>query len=292
MRTFILLSLLLYGFALRAQETDTLATDDSSRVHRNNQRKDRRFSTGLEAGGGMSYRRVNAERYPELVNCRSHHEQPVASANLALRFRYALSNHFELVSGVSCYQTGFNFTEEKQLSDTLDQEFVLGCEIGFIKDPRAGLVGAGFYDPRYLYMISGLHPDHGTMHVELRYNYLELPLLLKAQIGKKRTRGFIAAGGDVNYLAGVTQRMYFTNEITTFGTFETYRVHSMYRRWNFGVQAAMGVEQMITESLSVGLQASGKYQLRSIIRYDDYRENHFAGWVSAGLYYHFGKSAA
>lgn len=292
MRNALLIPALLCTLLAAAQADSTLPAPDSVRIPK---WEERNFSVGAECGMGIALYRLNTT-HTALAECRKHHDEPMLSGLFALKVRYRLNDRLELMSGLSYYETGFSFSEEKQLSDTLGQEFVLGCEIGNIVDPKNGYTGIGFFDSRYATIIYGLHPGHGTMHVKLKYNYIDVPLLLKVQLGKKQTRCYVAGGAGVNYLVGVTERIFFSTESEEFGQWVLTDVPAMYRRWNFSAQAAFGVEQLMSDRLSSGFQVSGKYHLQSIFGssagfQDSYKENHFAFWIEAGVYYRLGKSA-
>lgn len=292
MRNYFLLCTLFIALTISAQKNDSVDSDTIIPGH-SFQLGKHKWTLGFEFEGTITYRRLKDSKHKELVDCRNEHDKPTTGIQCGLMVRREISKNLELVSGISFFQTGFEFSEGKKLSDTLDMEFMIGCEIGFIVDPQYGYVGSGFWDPRYSYIVYGLHPDTATLNIKLEHNYIEVPLLLKGNFGKRRTRGCFAMGGGVNYMVGMKQSVTLTNDEGYSNHYVTTEMPDYYRRWNYSVLTAIGIESKVRENLSAGFHLSGRYQLRSIFGheyYADYKENHFNFSVGAGIYYHFGKS--
>jgi hypothetical protein len=293
MRKLFLLGAVLFTDVLPAQNADTTVAD-SLNPELSFQLDQRKWSVGFEYEGTVFYRHLRCDAEQELVGCRNMHEELNTGINVAFSLRYELNNSIELVTGISFFETGFKFSEPKNLSDTLDMEFMIGCEVHDIVDPERGFVGIGFYDPRYSYQVYGLHPKSVTMYVDLEYHYAEVPLLLKVNMGKKRTRGFISAGVGVNYLTSCKLMINLNNNRDYGDQYTTYELFSFYQRLNYSVLIALGVESKLIRNFSVGFHLGGRYQLRSLFTKDfneEYKEHHYNISGGAQVTYHFPKSS-
>jgi hypothetical protein len=265
--------------------TDTL---DPSLSFRHDERK---WTLGFDFEGALAYRRVSSPTYKELAECRSHHDKPITTINVGLTARYELNRTLELVSGITWFQTGFSFSEDKQLRDSLSPEFLVGCDVYAALDPGHGFVREGFFDPRYVYIVTGPHPKKATLEMKVTYDFLEVPLMLKVNIGHNRTRAFISGGAAIDYLYAMSHTIVLTDHVNYSGRYGTNDIADYYRRWNCSALLSAGVESKLHKNLSVGFHLNGRYQVRSIFGdefYRNYKEHHFSIAVGGGFYYHFG----
>lgn len=292
MRKLLLLCTILSAYELRAQVADTTIADTLN-PELSFLLDQRKWSLGFEYEATVFYRHLRSETEQELVGCRTMHEEFNTGINFAISLRYELNDHLELVTGISFFETGFKFSEPKNLSDTLDLEFMIGCEVHDVVDPERGFVGIGFYDPRYSYQVYGLHPKSVTMYVDLEYRYAEVPLLLKVNMGKGRTRGFLSAGVGVNYLTSCKLMINLNNNRDYGDQYITNEVFSFYQRLNYSALITLGVESKLLRNLSVGFHIGGRYQLRSLFTKEfneEYKEHHYNISGGAQITYHFPKS--
>jgi hypothetical protein len=261
-----LLLILLYACTLSvcAQESDSIPNDtlnpDLTFVSDTS-----KWSFTFNYGMGPGFYRLQTQEYSALKECRAHHDRFENGVNFGVNVNYELSDRFELVSGFSFFQTGFSSTESMQLSDTLDMEFVLGCEIGFITDPKYGYIGNGFWDYRYAYVINGLHPAKADLFVQLHYSYFQVPLMLKTNFGKKRSRVFFAFGAGMNHMMKVKHKIVVSDNLYYIMMYVNDQHQPYYRRWNVSVLGTIGAEHKMTKQFSIGLNVAGTYQYLAVL---------------------------
>lgn len=295
MKQLLLLSFLFAAFTLSAQDSippDTLEQHKAVKKQWRYSDDTNRWSVGLSGGMGYAFRILESRRYAELLACRAACESAIYTPAAGVNVIYKLHKNLDVISGISYFQTGFDLSEERQLNDTLEFEFIVACDVDRIVDPERGYIGAGFCDPRYGYGISGLHPDQGTLKINMRYHYLDIPLLLRANVGQKRFRAFVLAGASYNVLFRYYQRIAVENNGVEFSIYEPDpepHYYAIHRRFNLSALAGAGMSYRINRSLSLGVQAMGRYQLLSVFRkeWKDYNERHYRLGADVSLEYFF-----
>ncbi|HTF05362.1 MAG TPA: outer membrane beta-barrel protein [Bacteroidia bacterium] len=299
MKQALLPFLVFFGFTLSAQDTlpaDTLQ-EETKHKHKNTHysNDEHRLSVGLNLSVGYSFRKIESRKYSELIHCREEHETGILTPNAGLSVAYRLNKNFQLVSGISYFQTGFDFSEDVQLSDTLENEFLIGCEVYNVVDPKIGYVQNNFYDPRFAYYISGYHPSQGTLNIKVRYHYLDVPLMVRFNMGQKRFRAYVAAGASANFMVSYDETIKVKNEGTTFSSYrdEDKGLFFVFNRWNFSALGCAGVSYRVNQSFSIGAEFSGRYQLRNIFtkesqgNADWYVEHHYSATAGVSVWYYW-----
>jgi len=300
MKQVLLLILVCFGFTLSAQDTIPADTSQEETKHKHKDHahysnEEHRLSLGLNVSPGYSFRKIESRKYSELIHCREEHETAIYTLNGGLSVGYRLNKYFELVSGISYFQTGFDFSEDVQLSDTLENEFLIGCEVYYVVDPEIGFVGAGFFDRRFVYYISGYHPAQGTLNIKIRYHYLDVPVILRFGVGQKRLRGYLTTGISANFMIRNDLSITVDNNGNTFSSYQAdgknlYFLFSS--RWNFSALAGAGVSYRLSELFSIGAEFSARYQLRDLFSKEwrphpnVYQERHYSATAGVSVWYH------
>ena len=299
MKQALPLILVCFGFTLSAQDTIPADTsqEETKRKHKNHahySNDKHRLSLGLNVSPGYSFRKIESRKYSELIHCREEHETAIYTLNGGLSVGYRLNKYFELVSGISYFQTGFDFSEDVQLSDTLENEFLIGCNVYDAVHPWMGYIKYGFHDPRYRYYISGYHPSQGTLNIKVRYHYLDVPLMVRFNMGQKRFRAYITVGASGNFMVSYDETITVENEGNIFSSYksEDKYLYSISNRWNFSALAGAGMSYRVNQSFSIGAEFSARYQLRNLftkewVRYPSwYVEHHYSATAGVSVWYH------
>lgn len=300
MKHLFTLLLILSGSFLFAQadstEIDTTISDNQNTEFE----KAKRVFVEVGYGYGMCHYKVIGDTYPALIACRSEHETPINVPMSDLRVGYQIKEWWSLGAGIQYFQTGFDFSEEKTLSDTLPMEFVIGCEVYNVVDPEFGYVYNGFFDPRFASGILGYHPDEATLNNKPRYHYLGLPIKteLSGYLNFLRFRSlgvFINAGLTPNYMIKQNYYQSYENASWTYVLQDSTGVPSSYiRRWNMSAEFGLGVKFISVKRFEARVEYHNQYQLFYLFdqkRYtkEDYQERHSISMVNISLRYYLGK---
>lgn len=301
MKHLFTLLLILSGNFLFAQtdsaEIDT-AMSDNQRVEF---AKAKHLFIQIGYGYGRCHYNVIGNRYPELVACRSEHETPINVPMSDLRVGYQIKEWWSLSVGIQYFQTGFDFSEEKALSDTLPMEFVIGCEVYDVVDPEHGYVYNGFYDPRYASGILGYHPDDATLRIKPRYHYLGLPIQTEfsGYLYLARLRGlgvFANAGLTPNYMIKQGYYQSYENASWKYVMEDSIGLPSSFiRRWNMSAEFGLGVKFISAKRFEARAEFHNQFQLFCLFdpkRYSKevYQERHSISMVNISLRFYLGNN--
>lgn len=307
MKQTLLSTLFFISFSSVFAQTDSVAVTDSltqdASYHKHKPAIDeipaKGFSIGFSAGLAESYRNLLSKPYSELVIYRNAHETPIQTPEIGINLAYRFNRHLQINCGIRYIETGYDLNEEEHLNDTLDYEFGVACDVYHPVDPYGGWTGIGFSDPRYNYVIDGLHGSTGTLQTKVRYSYIDFPVSLRYSLGKRKLKGFIEAGLSTNWMLADKSTTVF--DAGNSGTYTAYayglpknttKPFDFIRRWNFSYLAAIGTSYYFHRNWSVNLKAECQQQLESVFNYArkaDYIEKHYRLGLTAGVDYSFQK---
>lgn len=89
-----------------------------------------------------------------------------------------------------------------------------------------------------------------VFHYKSSYNYLSIPLMLKASFGKN-VRFFVNAGGYFSYLTSASSKAYFSNNKNTM---QKSTFTEVYMPFDFGVSSGIGFSAPISSRLSIAVE--------------------------------------
>lgn len=252
----------------------------------------------FELGYGKSHYEIIGNKYPELVSCRGEHEKKIKVPTAELKVGYQIKNWWSVSAGFQYFQTGFDFSEEKMLSDTLPMEFVIGCEVYEVVDPQYGYVFAGFFDPRFASGIIGYHPAEATLSIKPRYHYLgfpvktELSALLAVTRGHGWARLFVNGGVTPNYMVKQGYHQSYENESWSYVLEDSVGIPAPYlRRWNMSASVGVGLAFMIRKQCEVRIEMNRQDQLFCLFNWthEYYQERHGISTLNISWRYYFRK---
>jgi hypothetical protein len=282
MKHLFTLLLIFCGIAVFAQE-DTLQYDSIPTSH---SRRDFFLNAGF--GYGVAHRGISTNGYSELVTCREACETPLNVPSAELNVGYHITNWWNVSVGLQYFQTGLRFSEEKTLSDTLPNEFSIGCDVYEAVNPRIGFVQYAFFDPRFVGVIQGYHPSSATLEVNLRYHYIGLPVKTSftAVIRTSHFRDFgLFVSGSItpNYMIRQLYDVRFKNHDWEFVQQDSTGIPAQFiRRWNLSTSVSVGVTLLRTKNCEVSLEVNRQDQLLNLFNWRlfsqfDYEEKHRIG---------------
>jgi hypothetical protein len=299
MKFILTLTISILLTSLHAQ-TDSLRKD--SLLKKFNQS---RLSFGPDISLGYCFRKIESKLYPEMVACRNEHEQAAYLPHAGIAFHYRITNWFQLVSGIRYLQTGFNFKEERQLSDTLETELGSACDVYHVVDPAWGYLVSGFLDPRYGFLIKGEHPDTATLKFQVRYHYIDVPLKARFSLEKKlifhkakrpvvsSISLFVYAGISINYLFRQNISYQFENNGTEFAS-NTYsgKPFDNIEKINYSLLTGGGIRYRATQKVAFEVHADAQWQQINIFQPDKYYrkyyiEKHYRYDAGLSVFYYF-----
>lgn len=292
--------LLLSGSMLFAQD-DSL-TDDSTdyetrataayRLHH--------FFLDIDAGYGTAHHKIFGNHFQELADCRSMHEKNIRIPTARVSLGYKLQHWWSVSIGLQYFETGFDFSEEKQLSDTLPAEFSIGCDVYQAVNPQFGFIQYAFFDPRFASVIQGYHPSRATLNIRERYKYIGLPIQTELSTTlfintRGRTTLFVNGGVTPNYMLKQEYDMSYSNDSWNYIVQDSVGVPAPFvRRWNMMSNFGVGFTVVIRERYELKFEASRQYQLLYFFNWRlwgnfDYQEKHDIGTLKLSFRYYLGK---
>lgn len=299
MKHWFTLIFLLVGMSILAQEdspeSDTADYELSPPIPK---RAKRLFITA-SYGYGTSYHSVSSEKYAELVSCRGEHEKNLEVPSAELNVGYHIKHWWNVSVGLEYFETGFNFSEEKSLSDTMSHEFSNGCDVYNSVHPYAGYVWYGFHDPRFVGYIQGYHPTSATQKINVHYYYLGIPVktelsftLSTAHLGYLRP--YVVGGLTPNYMIRQQYDASFENGTWKYVQQDSIGIpYQFLRRGNVSTVAGFGLKFFVKNKFDVSAEYNRQDQLLDIFNwrfYDkqDYEEKHRVYRVKFAVTYYFG----
>lgn len=246
---------------------------------------------------GNAYRGIMGSKYEELIDCRNEHESSINVPEGGVDFGYRFTNWLSIGAGLHFLETGFDFREDRSLSDTLPMEFVVGCDVYNVVNASAGYVGAGFFDPRLNTAIVGLHPSSATLDIQVRYYYLNLPIQaeLTGSILYGRSSGrlqvFVNGGLAPNYMVKQKFSHSFSNGNWNVSVDDSIGTPIFcMQRWNIGALFGGGFSVHVNEKILVRAEFNTQFQLRNIFNeklsaHTNYIEKHNVYRLGLGVCY-------
>jgi hypothetical protein len=258
-----------------------------------------RFFLAADVGRGVSYHSILGEHYQELEDCRNEHENNIYVPTASLNLGYHLKRWWDVSVGLQYFQTGFDFSEQKSLSDTLPYEFSIGCDVYQAVHPSMGFVWAAFYDPRFVSGISGYHPTSATLKIRERYHYVGIPvktelnIFVRHTIGRGLARLFVNAGVTPNYMVKQLYDMSFSNETWSYTVQDSVGIPAPFvRRWNLSSSFGGGITLMVRDHFEFRLEGNVQHQLIYFFNWRlggnfDYQEKHSVNSTKISVRYYF-----
>jgi len=292
---FILLFPIFFLLSPLHAQTDSLSNDS---LQEQTDFTHPRFSYGPDISIGYCFRKIESPLYPEIIACRNEHEQAVYLPQAGLAFHYRITNWFQLVSGIRYLQTGFNFEEERQLSDTLETELGAACDVYKVVNPARGWLYSGFTDPRYGFLIKGNHPDTATLKFQVRYHYIDVPLKARFSLAKKLSvhkvvSFFVYAGISINYLFRQNISYQLENNGNEFAS-NTYRGKPFdnIAKMNYSFLTGSGIRYRASQKTAFEFHLDGQWQQINLFQPDKYYrtsyiEKHYRYDAGLSLFYYF-----
>lgn len=281
--------------SLQAQN-DSLQLDSTDRkttIHDswNEESLKERYSMGFDFTYGYSYRTIKSEKYPELINCRNEHEQAVYLPKAGINFHYRINKWIQFNTGINYLKTGFDHKEIAKLNDTLSTEFTIACNEYDAVSPSHGFIYYGFFDPRFLYIFQNLHPSQCDRLIELRYDYLEVPITIRLSYQRRNFNFNFYGGTSIDYLLKESIHNVFTSNGTVVAEESNtipLKAYSIRTKINFSWLAGAGFRYSVNKKLSIELHGGVQKQLFNIFEDEfglDYQEYQYRYEVGIGVYY-------
>jgi hypothetical protein len=257
------------------------------------------FFLDIDAGFGTAHHTIFGNHYQELADCRHEHEKDIYIPTARVSLGYKLRHWWSVSIGLQYFETGFDFSEEKQLSDTLPSEFSIGCDVYQAVDPYRGFIRYAFFDPRFVSGIQGYHPSQATLNIRERYKYIGLPIQTELSTelhinSRGRTILFVNGGVTPNYMLKQEYDMSFSNESWNYVVQDSVGVPAPFvRRWNMMSSFGVGFTVIIRERYELKFEASNQYQLFYFFNWRlwgnyDYQEKHNISTLKVSFRYYLG----
>lgn len=257
------------------------------------------FFLDIDAGYGTAHHTIFGNHFQELVDCRKMHEKDIHIPTARISLGYKLKHWWSVSMGLQYFETGFDFSEEKQLSDTLPSEFSIGCDVYQAVDPYRGFIRYAFYDPRFASFIQGYHPTQATLDIRERYKYIGLPIQTEVSTTllinwRGRSTLFVNAGVTPNYMLKQEYDMTFSNGSWSYVVQDSVGVPAPFvRRWNMMSNFGVGFTVIIRERYELKFEASRQYQMLYFFNWRlsgnfDYQEKHDIGTLKVAFRYYLG----
>lgn len=219
-----------------------------------------KFQIGIIGSADVAYRTLFLEKGRDdiafIVDSRNSRETPKLGYSGGLSFSYSLNSHFMFISGVQYSNMGYKTKNSVFTSDQVDPRR------GFIYQPRSE-----HYDLRYVY----------------NYDYVEMPLSLQYQLGKRKWKPSLSLGISPGYLAGGKSTVVrdFNN-----GDVERSRYQmdlSTANRFSVTPFANLRVNYQMNNLLSIQVAAHFRYNVVNL--YDTtITESHWNGGLQIGCF--------
>lgn len=293
--------LAIYSIVLYSQQDSVVA--DSSAPYRPTPMRcynnEGRWFVAADGALGWAYRGIESKQYSELQKCREQHELPAKVPLFGVSAGYYFRNWFNVAIGLGYTESGFNFSERRDLIDTIPMEFVIGCDVYGAVNPQYGYLGpAAFYDPRLTSGILGYHPKSATLNINVRYYQLVFPILAQFNWTIRLNpwnyvHAFANVGISPNYIVKQRYDNSFEGENWNYVLEDSVgQVAPYIRRWNAGAIGNVGILYEITQEWLIGVEGGFQYQIFELFNWrlygkKDYAEHQYISRLGIQLRYIF-----
>lgn len=241
MKKLFLLFLSVLSINAFAQNTDTLTA--------NSKEWKSWLGLGAFAGYGQADRYLKTSTEKGVMGCRDKHELSDGSfvAGLSMQYHFAPRAGFIIDLRYARYGYRSDEVEVKMRSDLRNEHGNL-CDLNDLIDPILGAPGVevDYYDPRLSYRVVGTKPDRGVISYQIRYDFVEIPLLFRYTLLDRTFDFFAAVGPSLHVMADAKQSMQLTidsgNAEILYQEDVYWQDEGVYNRFNIGGVANVGLE--------------------------------------------------